>query len=88
MEETLTLDELTETYKKILDNKLDHMDFLASLQGIDLKRPKVDETEATKKQGSFNERLKARMEQQAIKSAGTGQPTRFAEGVGYRVVGG
>jgi hypothetical protein len=88
MEESLTLDELTETYKKVLDNKLDHMDFLAGLQGIDLKRPKVDDNEATKKQSAFNERVRARLEQQQTKSASSGKPTKFAEGVGYRVIGG
>jgi hypothetical protein len=88
METALTLEELSETYKRILDNKLDNMDFLAGLQGIDLNRPKVDENESTKKKEEFNERVRARLDQQNTKSAKSGKPTQFAEGVGYRVIGG
>lgn len=88
MEDSLTIEELTETYKKIIDSKLDNMDFMASLQGIDLKTPRVDNNESTKKQESFNDRLRAKMDSQKERSAASGVPTKFADGVGYRVIGG
>jgi hypothetical protein len=82
------LEELMETYKQILENRLDEMEFSAKLQGVDINRPKVDSKEDQKIQ-DFNERLRARVDQERSKSPQKANTSRkFSDGVGYQVIGG
>ena len=88
-EECMTLDDLTAAYTQIVENKFDRMDFEAKLQGVDIKKPNIgSNTETSKKQEDFNNRVREKMDSQNLQKARSGQNISPAQGVGYKVIGG
>jgi hypothetical protein len=88
LEESLTIEELVQTFEKIMDNRSDHYEFLARIQGIEVKSraPKQEASEAEK--SGLVERLKQKKEKEMQAEAQTKGSSKFADGVGYQVVRG
>jgi hypothetical protein len=91
LEESLTLEELTETYGKILKNRSEALEFKAKLAGANIKSSSPAETSETgekqepKPRGivdSLRQKKQAEMQQ----SAKSGERTTFSDGVGYMVI--
>jgi hypothetical protein len=87
LEESLSLGELLETYSKMMEVKVQDREFHASVMGAEFKAKSSPRREESNKQDAppLAERLreKVRKEQQdKAKTSG-----KFAEGVGYRVIG-
>jgi len=89
MEDQLTIDELLETYEKIMEKKMDDMEFMARMNGADFKRPQVQTEEVTKdkkQEPGLVQRLKQRKEQEKEKLATSGEKVNFSEGIGYQII--
>lgn len=84
----MTIDDLSAAYVQIVENRFDLMEFHAKLQGVNIKRPNVNTSDAKDKEKEFNERIRKRVEEQNLQKARSGEKVKIADGVGYQVIGG
>lgn len=91
LEESLTLEELTETYGKILKNRSEDMEFKARLAGAKIKpsgdkQPEESQSSKPTKQSGLVDRLKQNKQAEMHTTAKSGKQTTFSDGVGYMVI--
>jgi len=81
----LTLEELTETYKFLMEEKEREMKFQASVAGAEIKDSSPRES---KEEDSLKQRVRERAQREMEGKAKKGERTEFSRGLGYRVIGG
>lgn len=87
LEDALTLEELTITYNKILENRSEHMEFSAKLAGAEIKKSGSSGKESSApKESSLVENLRKANENKLQSQAKSNKPTSFSDGVAYRVI--
>jgi hypothetical protein len=72
-----------ETYEKIIERRKEDIEFQAKMAGAEIKQPNNPQPE---NQSSLIERLRKRKETEMVKTAKTGKPSQFSDGVAYRVI--
>lgn len=85
LEESLTIDELIETFDIISENRVKEMEFLAKLNGAEVKSSGSSSPQT--ESNSLAERLRSKMNKEKEDLAISGNKTSFSDGVGYQVIG-
>lgn len=85
LEESLTLEELTETYKFLSEEQERQMKFQASVAGAEIKDSSPREG---KEESNLKRRVRERAQQEMEGKARKGERTEFSRGLGYKLIGG
>lgn len=91
LEESLVLDELLMTYEKIMENRIEHMEFQAKVAGAEIKKTNASQDQGRQQDAEAPKtnligRLRNKTESDKMKEAVDKGSSTFSDGVGYQVI--